>query len=68
MLRNALPVPLFFYWSIEFGNGMETVRYGDGAVNTVEENSSIFSLISEYAGCLQCFDTVGWAAGRASDP
>jgi len=47
---------------------METVRYGDGAVNTVEENSSIFSLISEYAGCLQCFDTVGWAAGRASDP
>jgi len=26
MLRNALPVPLFFYWSIEFGNGMETVQ------------------------------------------
>jgi len=32
---------------------------GAGASNTVEENSSVFSLI-------QCFDTVGWAAGRAS--
>jgi len=39
--------------------------YGDGTGNTVEENSSVFSL-SEYASCLQCFDTVGWAAGRAS--
>jgi len=34
--------------------------YGDGAGNTVEENSS------KCASCLQCFDTVGWAAGRAS--
>jgi len=25
--------------------GTETVRYGDGAGNTVEENSSVFSLI-----------------------
>jgi len=32
----------------------------DGAGNTVEENSSV--------SCLQCFDTVGWAAGRASGP
>jgi len=24
---------------------METLRYGDGAGNTVEENSSVFSLI-----------------------
>jgi len=38
-------------------------RYRDGAGNTVEENSSVFSLIRM---CLQCFDTVGWAAGRAS--
>jgi len=39
--------------------------YGDGADNTAEENSSVFSL-TECASCLQCFDTVGWAAGRAS--
>jgi len=25
--------------------GTETVQYGDGAGNTVEENSSVFSLI-----------------------
>jgi len=46
-------------------------RYGDGAGNTIEENSSVFSLIQmRYAlqctSCLQCFDTVGWVAGRAS--
>jgi len=41
--------------------------YGDGAGNTVEENSSIFSLI-ECTSCLQCFDTVSWVAGRASGP
>jgi len=39
--------------------------YRDGADNTVEENSIVFSLI-QCASCLQCFDTVGWAAGRAS--
>jgi len=39
------------------------MRYGDGAGNIVEENSSIFSLCTS---CLQCFDTVGWVAGRAS--
>jgi len=39
--------------------------YGDGAVNTVEENSSVFSLIRMRC-CLRCFDTVGLAAGRAS--
>jgi len=38
---------------------------GDGAGNTTEENSSIFSLI-QMCYCLQCFDTVGWVAGRAS--
>jgi len=26
-------------------HGTETARYGDGAGNTVEENSSVFSLI-----------------------
>jgi len=31
-------------------------EYGDGAGNTTEDN------------CLECFDTVGWAAGRASGP
>ena len=41
------------------------VRYGDGAGNAVEENSSAFSLL-KCASCLQCFDTVGWVAGRAS--
>ena len=39
--------------------------YGDSAGNTVEENSSVFSLI-RITSCLQCFDTVGWATGRAS--
>jgi len=34
------------------------IWYGDGADNTTEENSSVFSLIR----CLQCFGTVGWAA------
>jgi len=43
------------------------LRYGDGAGNATEENSSVFSLIW-IASCLQCFDTVGWAAGRASNP
>jgi len=33
--------------------------YGDGAGNTVEENSSVFSIIL-MRSCLQCFDTVGW--------
>ena len=39
--------------------------YGDGAGNIVEENSSICSRIW-MRSCLQCFDAVGWAAGRAS--
>jgi len=44
------------------------IRYGDGAGNTTEENSSVFSLIRiiECASCLQCFDAVGWAARRES--
>ena len=45
------------YWSI--------VKVRRGTRNTVEENSGVFSLI-ECASCLQCFDTVDWAAGRAS--
>ena len=40
-------------------------KYGDGAGNTVEENSSVFSLI-QMRYCLQCFDAVDWVAGRAS--
>ena len=35
------------------------LRYGDGAHSSVEENSSILSLIRS-ASCIQCFDTVGW--------
>jgi len=31
--------------AVNCGNGTETEWYGDGAGNTVEENSSIFSLI-----------------------
>jgi len=46
-------------------HGTETAWYGDGAGNTFEENSSVFSL-TECASCLQCFDIVGWAAGTAS--
>ena len=31
------------------------------------KNSSwIFVIVLGRLGCLQCFDTVGWAAGRAS--
>ena len=41
------------------------IRFGDGAGNTVEENSIVFSVI-RMRSCLQCFDTVGWAARRAS--
>jgi len=29
--------------------------------------SSTWSLVSRTRMCLQCFDTVGWAAGRASE-
>jgi len=42
----------------------EILRYRDGAGNTV--GSLLSSPYSECASCLQCFDTVGWAAGRAS--
>ena len=42
------------------------MRYGDGAGNTVDENSSVPNPNALFASCLQCFDTVGWAAGRAS--
>ena len=28
----------------------------------------IISNITDMQGCLQCFDTVGWASGRASGP
>jgi len=47
-------------------NNSRLVRYGDGAGNTAEEKSSVFSLIR--MRYLQCFDTVGWVAGRASGP
>jgi len=34
--------------------------------NAAEENSSVFSLNRMRYSCLHCFDTVGWAAERAS--
>jgi len=38
---HPLPIPAFFYLHI----GVCYLRYGDGTGNTVEENSSVFSLI-----------------------
>jgi len=36
---------------------------------TVHENENYENiLIFEYGICRQCFDTVGWASGRASGP
>ena len=62
-------LPYFHTWcslSANLGCRSETcLRYRDGADNTIEENSSVFSL-SECSSCLQCFDAVCWMAGRES--
>jgi len=44
-----------------------TLFYGDVAGNTVEENSSAFSLI-RIASCLQCFDAVGLGVRKGIRP
>ena len=51
---------------------IEYIMAGDGAhgAETVQvtplRRTIASSPLSECASCLQCFDTVGWAAGRAS--
>jgi len=35
-------------------------------LNTIAERRSVLSQFDTV--CLECFDTVGWAAGRASGP
>ena len=37
-------------------------------IHTAGQKSNIVSFLVVYQQCLQCFDAVGWVAGRASSP
>jgi len=53
--------PVYYMWRIRGAPvGRYLVGFGTGLVNCKLVNRNFAEL------CLQCFDAVGWAAGRAS--